>query len=251
MPSFIEIEKDQRDKIFNEFMQMKRNIQKNSLAEKVKSVQEKVEHEKLFQPITENLHQIEKELGKQRDKNDISLGPIATKYLRKALNKTGVDTTFGIQNNNGVLYIGKKPITFKDDDILIDDVIYKGTDGLWNLIVEKQPNRYTEEDLINYRNIMLSTDAIFQSNGKPKSSRGKKYNEIIKPIYQSTLTGNGETLYLPSDPKALISRMDLLFASRNAGHTGVDNELGSIIDELYRQKEITKNQYKELTEILA
>ena len=41
---------------------------------------------------------------------------------------------------------------------------------------------------------------------------------------------------LPSDPNALRERLELLMASKQAGNTGVRNEIVSICDELLRQK---------------
>ena len=62
-------------------------------------------------------------------------------------------------------------------------------------------------------------------------------------------TGSGLTI-LPSDPNALIDRLDLLLESQNAGHTGVRNELVSIFDELKRQGVINTNTYKILNSII-
>ena len=55
---------------------------------------------------------------------------------------------------------------------------------------------------------------------------------------------------LPSDPNALIDRFDLLFSSKKAGHTGVKNEIVSILDELKRQGVINVNEYKKLNSII-
>jgi len=51
---------------------------------------------------------------------------------------------------------------------------------------------------------------------------------------------------MPSDPDALLDRLDLLLASTDAGNTGVRNELVSICDELLRQKVMGKSDYKNL-----
>ena len=51
---------------------------------------------------------------------------------------------------------------------------------------------------------------------------------------------------IPSDPNALLERLDLLLASQEAGHTGVRNELVSICDELKRQGVLDTNSYKNL-----
>ena len=55
---------------------------------------------------------------------------------------------------------------------------------------------------------------------------------------------------LPSDPNTLINRFDLLFSSKKAGHTGVRNEIVSILDELKRQGVININEYKKLNSLI-
>ena len=50
--------------------------------------------------------------------------------------------------------------------------------------------------------------------------------------------------HLPSDPVALVERLDILMASKAAENTGVRNELVSVCDELLRQKLIDKHKYK-------
>ena len=71
--------------------------------------------------------------------------------------------------------------------------------------------------------------------GEYSSSVGKK----------SKLNGEG-VVVIPSDPNALLERLDLLLASQEAGHTGVRNELVSICDELKRQGVLDTNTYKKL-----
>jgi len=39
--------------------------------------------------------------------------------------------------------------------------------------------------------------------------------------------------FLPSDPNALSERLELLMASKQAGNTGLRNEIVSIWDELF------------------
>ena len=56
--------------------------------------------------------------------------------------------------------------------------------------------------------------------------------------------------FLSSDPNALIDRFDLLLSSKKAGHTGVRNEIISILDELKRQGVIKTNEYKKLNSII-
>ena len=55
---------------------------------------------------------------------------------------------------------------------------------------------------------------------------------------------------IPSDPNALLERLDLLLASQEAGHTGVRNELVSICDELKRQDVLDTKAYKKLNHLI-
>ena len=55
---------------------------------------------------------------------------------------------------------------------------------------------------------------------------------------------------IPSNPNALLERLDLLLASQEAGHTGVRNELVSICDELKRQDVLDTKAYKKLNHLI-
>ena len=50
---------------------------------------------------------------------------------------------------------------------------------------------------------------------------------------------------LPSEPSELVDRLTLLSGSKDAGNTGVYNEMVSICDELLKRKIIGKGQYKQ------
>jgi hypothetical protein len=51
-------------------------------------------------------------------------------------------------------------------------------------------------------------------------------------------------IILPSDPTALLDRLDLLLASHRAGNTDARNEIVSICDELRRQGVVNDSNYK-------
>ena len=80
---------------------------------------------------------------------------------------------------------------------------------------------------------------------------GEEYKEFEEPKDdpQPGTSGTGLKI-LPSDPNALIDRFDLLFSSKKAGHTGVMNEIVSILDELKRQGVIKTNEYKKLNSLI-
>ena len=215
----------------------------------------------------------------------MELGTLAVYSLIEAFTKEGVDKTFGLHAKNKKFHIGDKPVTIKNNDIIIEGKKYDGSPGLWELITSNNPQKFTEEDYINYINLLVQTNTIYQGNDpkntKPKSSGGSKWNNLIGPIWekikpkkekkkkkkrqqdpdeddpqpgpsgtdpQTEIPGGG--LILPSDPNALINRFDLLFSSKKAGHTGVRNEIISILDELKRQKVINVNEYKKLNSLI-
>ena len=135
------------------------------------------------------------------------------------------------------------------------------------------PQNFTEEDFQNYGELLMNTNAIPQEKNpnKPRSSSSPKWVKIVSPIWeevkkrkrfktieeeadedddpQPSTSGTGLKI-LPSDPNALIDRFDLLFSSQKAGHTGVRNEIVSILDELKRQGVLKTNEYKKLNSLI-
>ena len=68
-------------------------------------------------------------------------------------------TSFGIYfDRDKIPKIGSKPIF--QDNIIIDDLLYRGTPGLWSLITETNPKDYDREDLEVYKELMEKTNAL-------------------------------------------------------------------------------------------
>ena len=105
---------------------------------------------------------------------------------------------------------------------------------------------------------MLKTNVLHRgddpNNPNPKSSGSYKWKHILSRIWHGEKPkkeheGKG-VVVIPSDPNALLERLDLLLASQEAGHTGVRNELVSICDELKRQGVLDTKAYKKLNHII-
>ena len=140
---------------------------------------------------------------------------------------------------------------------MLDDELISGTAGLWELLTSKNPQNYDKaEDYVKYRYLMLKTNAIYKDND-PNNRRAKgnykgdKWKNILNPIWEEIMKNMDKKEYegegvvvIPSDPNALLERLDLLLASQDAGHTGVGNELVSICDELKRQGVLDTKTYK-------
>ena len=85
----------------------------------------------------------------------------------------------------------------------------------------------------------------------PRSNKSKKWNNILSIFLENRKRYEGKgVVVIPSDPTALLERLDLLLASQEAGHTGVGNELVSICDELKRQGVLNSMSYKKLNSII-
>ena len=305
--SFIKVKDPRkREELIKDFIETRKRIKDNFVARKVGETEYQTGLTKLFKPVTETHKTAAKEITEaqktaaekitgellpikeglekipditfptypavEMTKEEIEkLGPIATDALIKLASKKGIDKSFGLTVKNKKLHIGDKPITIKDNNIIIDGEEYTGTPGLWELIISQEPQegKYTEDDYLNYINLLVQTNTIYQGNNpnqnRAKSSGGDKWNKLISPVWehireskkplkrkkrqQDPINGDGLKI-LPSDPNALIDRFDLLFSSKKAGHTGVRNEIVSILDELKRQRVLKTNEYKKLNSLI-
>ena len=227
-----------------------------------------------LKPVREGIEKLPeaiKPLGKateeEEEEEDESVGEIAMSYLKIPEKKR--DTTFGIYKENGDHYIGNTHVIIKDDDIIIKDTgeRFVGTHGLWKLITTKNLTldkiEWDKMDEKDYVRLLEKTHVLHRGNNpnKPhaKSSGGKKWNNILTFIWHTDrfprkgefeeYEGQG-VVVIPSDPNALLERLDLLLASQKAGHTGVRNELVSICDELKRQGVLDTKGYKNLNHLI-
>ena len=305
--SFIKVKDPRkREELVRDFIETRKRIKDNFVARKVGESEYQTGLTKLFKPVTETQKATTKEITEaqkataekftqellpikeglekipditfptypavEMTKEEIEkLGPIATDALIKLASKKGIDKSFGLTVKNKKLHIGDKPITIKDNNIIINGEEYTGTPGLWELIISQEPQegKYTEDDYLNYINLLVQTNTIYQGNNpnqnRAKSSGGDKWNKLISPVWEhireskkplerkkrqeDPINGDGLKI-LPSDPNALIDRFDLLFSSQKAGHTGVRNEIISILDELKRQGVINVQEYKKLNHLI-
>ena len=183
------------------------------------------------------------------------IGEIAKTYLRKFATKDEADRMYGLYDKAGKFYIGNKLAIIVDNDLVVGREEYEGTPGLWELIVSKEPKYFTKEDYENYAKLMVKTNTLHVGNNpenkRPKSSKSYKWNTILKDIWDKRKEYEGSgVVVIPSDPNALLERLDILLASQEAGHTGVGNEPVSICDELKRQGVLGTKAYKKLNSII-
>ena len=304
--SFIKVKDPRkREELVRDFIETRKRIKDNFISRKVGESEYQTGLTELFKPVTETQKATAKEITdaqkataekfttellpikegieelptklfrkifpsiELKASDIMNLGPLAVNALLQAFTKKNIDLTFGLYGKNGGFYIGNKPVIIEDNDIKVDDIIFEGTPGFWELVTSINPNldNYTEEDLNKYQRLVILTNTAFQNNNpnnnKPKSSRSPKWKKIISPIWEAIKEQQeeeykefeeeteGEGLkILPSDPNALIDCFNLLFSSKKAGHTGVRNEIVSILDELKRQGVLKTNEYKKLNSLI-
>ena len=322
--SFIKVKDPRkREELIRDFIETRKRIKDNFIAKKVGEIEYQTGLTKLFKPVTETQKAtaekitqellpikegIEKLPGaiseagqslsfpaypalEMTEEELIKIGPIARKYIQSNLGRA--TTKAGLYSEDDNLKIGYRPVKIENDDIIIDDERFKGTDGLWELITSNnipEKGKYGAEDLAGYITIMHITKATYDKNNKRVGGKNNKTNNLIKPLVKALeedKSGNkliteinkhfgfeeeeyevpasipftptkgtglnevGQGLkILPSDPNALIDRFDLLFSSKKAGHTGVRNEIVSILDELKRQGVLKTNEYKKLNSLI-
>ena len=312
--SFIKVKDPRkREELVRDFIETRKRIKDNFMARKVGEAEYQTGLTKLFKPVTdtqkatakeitdaqkataekftqellpikEGIEELPTKLFKKvfpsiefKASDIINFGPLAVDALLKAFTEKNIDRFYGIYAEDGKFKIGDKFITIEDNNIKVEDKIFVGTPGFWELITSKNPNPeyYTKEDLSKYQQLVILTNAAYRNNNPtqnyPKQSKGNKWKKIIKPIWEAIkeqeeeeykefeepdedepqpgTSGSGLKI-LPSDPNALIDRFNLLFSSKKAGHTGVRNEIVAILDELKRQGVINVQDYKKLNRII-
>ena len=271
-----------RDAIVKEYLKLKKNIHDNLLSERIGESELQTSLSKFYKPITETqkatareiteelkpiregieklpesiqpiIKATEEEEEEEEDDEEL-IGEIAKDYLNMELR----DKKFGIRKEKGHHYIGNKHVIVKNNDIIITKTGEKleGTRGLWELIMSKNPKNFSDMDYDNYKYLIITSNVLHRGdnpkNPYPKASGSFKWVYLLGPIWKNRkekYQGEG-VVVIPSDPNALLERLDLLLASQEAGHTGVRNELVSICDELKRQGVLDTKAYKKLNHII-
>ena len=144
-----------RDEIVQEHLRLKDELKDRFISKRLGEEFLVKEREKIFKPITDKQEEENKILkdqkqlfenmlnntnnpkaiteGPEKPSSITTLGPLVQKYI----GSTDVDKTYGIIKKNDKLFMGETEVKVNNNDIMVDDVTYEGTPGLWNLIMEK------------------------------------------------------------------------------------------------------------------
>ncbi|KAK5647996.1 hypothetical protein RI129_003046 [Pyrocoelia pectoralis] len=192
-------------------------------------------------------------------------------YVERIMRDTenAIDFTYGVHYNvdTDKWTMGNTQVNIEGKDLVINGQKYEGTPGLYDLLIMNEPDEslVTEQDESNYTKILKVTNAarrLYDANEQLRGSRSKKYTKIIKPLLlaSSPISGSGATIFKELNNKAieykywnnvheLIQDLQVLWAERSAGNTGLVNEIISIVEELYEDGYIEKPSKEFTTQI--
>lgn len=172
--------------------------------------------------------------------------PLPRSYIRAMLadENHDFDYKYGVRHNPKTekFYIGNSQLHIDGSDIVIKNKRYKGTRGLYELLFKRHPTFFTVQDEKAYKDIVLNTNAhrrYYRPTTQIDGSKSFKYKKIISKF--TSRSGDGMCMEVTDnpidyvhwdDPNELVDRLRLLLASTQAGHSGHNNEITSIIEEL-------------------
>ena len=162
--------------------------------------------------------------------------------------KDKLDKYFGIEvTKDNQFLMGDKIVQIVGNYIFVDDDHYKGSRGLWSLILFKKPHKdtYNEQDMVLYKKLVLQTNVMkYPHNLHPSSKIKQTYK--WRHIFSQFQEGHG-IQFLPSDINSLQTKLSYLLGEYRSGNTSATrNEIVAIADNLLRRKEISKAEYKRI-----
>lgn len=188
-------------------------------------------------------------------------GPLTRKYILKMLHSGGKASryhVYGARLEQDGLHIGDARLEIDNaDNIIINGQSFKGTRGLFELIFKSTPEKYTKGDLNKFKNICTLTSThrkSYSKNAPIHRNKSTKYKDVISKMF-STIRGKskkGSGMTMKSvydtniiyyrDVNKLVDRMRLLQQSIDAGHSGLDNEMIALTEELKGRGFVTVSQ---------
>ena len=300
-----------RDAMVEEYLATVKRMKQRNFDERLGELAQQKERRDVLNPliesnnkttkaITNELRPMKKEIEdlNKHLRNEDALVTRGRKRKRKGVpilleegDRSRQDMYFGIQKDSKNRFIlGNKEIKIDENnnDIRVEGVTYRGSSGLWSLVMDISPVHYTNDDYENYRKLVLQTDLInnptgVQQNSKPE--RTNKYKNFLAKIVDGHESSkkqdnddDGEVgeeeeeeeeekekeeqergveehghgiQFLPSTIKGLFEKLQLLAAEFIAGNTTTKNELVAVLDELRRRRSITEKEYTTINTLLS
>ena len=272
--AFIDIkDPEKREEIVKDYIKNLKEIRERNENEKMRGITQRQDLAKVFQPvvratekstsqITSELKNLKQEVVEPKNEEPRPTNK-ALEYYFNQFSKSNLDQYFGVYKENGVYMMGHKEIVVDDhNNIHLDNGAdsYKGTKGLWNLIMRKTPNMYSPEDLNNYKRLLERTNAIemphkTRPSEKPRSTAKYRFFKEIglvqgggdeEEVYEDEEKkeeGSG-IQFLPGDINGLIEQLHLLLAEHRAGNkSSTKNQIVVILDQLLKRKYLNQEEY--------
>ena len=166
------------------------------------------------------------------------------------------DKYFAIYKDNGQLKLGDKIIMIDQSaNIIIDGHSYKGTSGLWEMIMERIPrvDMIPRKDIDNYKELADRTNLIENPNPHNLTKRSNEYStkkyQILKGFERKEGYG---VVFLPSDVNSLEEKLNLLLAEFNAGNRAeTRNQIVAIVDQLQDRSVIGRTEARAINDYLS
>ncbi|KMQ85064.1 hypothetical protein RF55_16638 [Lasius niger] len=126
------------------------------------------------------------------------LGSLVQKYLATIMGQdknAKMDYVYGVKFCDEGMMLGDKVFDVdKNDNIIINELKYVETPGLYKLILKKMSDDAvcTEDDLHKYKSILLTTNAHRRGNNMYNpvlGSKGYKYKFLIAPLISDHKVG--------------------------------------------------------------
>lgn len=171
---------------------LRKDLREQSIAEKTGEMIQMEESEKYFKPIIDSQKEMMHKMAPEVVEGSLAEverkgGEMAGYYLSRLATSAG-DKSYGIKFGEKGLKMGKSNVLTSGNDLKIEGKVYKGTEGLWQLLTLANPNNIyaTQEDKGNYEEIMFDTKVIYRDDGKgPRSSgNSKKWQMIVSPMWK-------------------------------------------------------------------
>jgi hypothetical protein len=178
-------------------------------------------------------------------------GLLTRKYFMKFLLATPSVSrkyhVYGARLEKEGIMVGDSGLAVDDkDNLLIKGKKFKGTPGLFELIFERIPGKFTSRDLNTFKLICKLTNAHrskYSHSSPLHRNKSVKYKNVIAKLFPPKirkLTGRGLSMKSAYDTNIiyynninkLVDRMRLLYEAKNAGHSGVNNEIVALTEEL-------------------
>jgi len=178
-------------------------------------------------------------------------GVLGRKYLVKMLHQAPSNSKYHVygarMTDRGLLMGNSKVEMDNDDNLLIGGKRYEGTKGLFELIFKQTPSKYTAKDLKVFKKVCQETNVHkkhYSSDQPIHRNRSSKYTKIISVLFppkvpkSKRVTGDGlkttqhTNIIYYNNINKLVDRLRVLYEAVEAGHTGLDNEIVALTEEL-------------------